>query len=321
MRPQLSLLLALAAAPLCGRAAPVTFTAFGCGPYTAPDEGAAKFYLQLENKEKGSVFQVHLGDITHWLPPKGAEPAGGGKKPAAKKGPGDPVPPEAEYAKVAAILTTGNSLPTYVLPGDNEWNDTNDPAAAWALWAKHFLKFEEKFKPAWKTERQLEQPANFAFVKDGVIFIGLNLPGGRIHDEAEWAKRLPADAAWVSQQLAAHAGQVRAAVVMAQANPFMLSKTEVQTKFVPFLEPFRKAADTFKKPVLFLHADGHRWLDDQPWPEKNIRRVQLDKWDTKYPSVQITVAESGDVKSLFKFERRLEKPEWKYPVPSTGAKP
>lgn len=296
---------------LCGIAAaaagePVIFSAMGCGPYTPADQPACAFYVKQENLERTSEFMVHLGDVFKSAPLQ--KPA-----PGAKPLP-DELPTEAEYRKTAEILTSGNTIPTWIVVGDNEWNDLTDPAQGWQWWLKYYSKFEERFHPSWKTERQPERPENFAFVHKGVVFIGINLVGGRIHDPAEWAARLPQNAAWIHQVLALPSMKdARAAVILCQANP--LRKEDPKEKFAPFFTPFLQTAAEWKKPVLVLHADGHTWIDDQPWPEKNVRRVQVDKWDAKFPTIQITVADAGDAKTLFKFNRRLTDPRWKFQPP------
>jgi hypothetical protein len=289
-------------------AEPVIFTAMGCGPYTPADRPATAFYIQQENREQKSEFMVHLGDVFKKPQVKKPEAAGAGGAPAQQPPP-DQMPNEAEYRVTADLLTKGNKIPTWVVPGDNEWSDLEDPVQGWKWWQKHYGRFEERFQPAWKTERQPERPENFAFVRKGVVFIGINLVGGRIHDASEWAVRLPQDAAWIKEVLSRPSmSDVRAAVILAQANPMALK----QEKYKAFLVPFRQSAADWKKPVLFLHSDGHVWIDDQPWPEKNIRRIQVDKWDTKFPSVQFTVADAGDVKTIFTINRRLTDPQWKF---------
>lgn len=281
----------------------------GCGPYTPADRPAAAFYIQQENRERTSEFMVHLGDVFKSTPVKATLPS----EPPSP----DRLPSEAEYRQTSDLLSSSNSIPTWVLPGDNEWSDLEDPAQGWSWWTKHYFKFEERFRPAWKTERHVERPENFAFVRKGVVFIGINLVGGRIHDAAEWNLRLPQDAAWIKEVLSRPGTvDVRAAVILCQANPFVLKPGDPKDKFKPFLIPFREAAADWKKPLLFLHADGHVWTDDQPWPEKNIRRVQVDKWDTKFPTLQITVADTGDAKTIFQFNRRLKDPQWKFPAPA-----
>jgi hypothetical protein len=316
LRPAALAWLGLAAAAF---AEPVKFSAMGCGPYTKPDKPAAAFYLQQENRERTSEFMVHLGDV--FKQPLVKKPKDAAADPAKKADPPEPPPPdqlptEAGYHATADLLTKDNTIPAWVIPGDNEWSDLEDPSLAWTWWQKYYSKFEERFKPLWKTERQPERPENFVFMHKGVVFIGINLVGGRIHNPKEWLTRLPQDAAWIKQVLTRPSmSDVRAAVVFCQANPLTIRAGESKEKFEPFLTPFRRAAAAWKKPLLLLHADGHVWKDDQPWPEKNIRRIQVDKWDTNYPTVQFTVADDGDVKTIFSFNRRLNDPQWKYRAP------
>ena len=295
---------------------PVTFSAMGCGPYTPADKPAVAFYIQQENRERTSEFMVHLGDV--FKKPLLKKPDTGAASPATKTSqpepPGpDQMPTEAEYRWTSDLLAHSNSIPTYVVPGDNEWNDLEDPVQGGKWWQQYYAKFEERFQPAWKTERSPERPENFTFVRKGVVFIGLNLVGGRVHDASEWAVRLPQDAAWIKDVLTRPSmTNARAAVILCQANPFVIKPGESKEKFKAFLVPFRETAANWKKPLLFLHADGHVWTDDQPWPEKNIRRIQVDKWDIKFPTLQITVADTGDAKTIFKFNRRLSEPQWKF---------
>jgi hypothetical protein len=230
------------------------------------------------------------------------------------------MPTEAEYHWTADLLSNSNSIPTWIVPGDNEWNDLEDPIQGGKWWQKYYARFDERFRPAWKTERQPDRLENFMFVRKGVVFIGLNLVGGRIHDPAEWAVRLPQDAAWIKEVLTRPSmSDVRAAVILCQANPFVIKPGEPKDKFKSFLVPFRQAAADWKKPLLFLHSDGHVWIDDQPWPEKNIRRIQVDKWDVKFPTLQVTVGDAGDAKTMFTFNRRLTDPQWKFQAPPKAA--
>ena len=297
-------------------AEPLTFSSMGCGPYTPADRPAAAFYIQQENRERTSEFLVHLGDV--FKSPLVQKPADLASAAEKKPGKVEPLPPdqmptETEYRASVDLLTNGNTIATWVLPGDNEWNDLEDPALGWQWWQKYYARFEERFKPAWKTERQPERPENFTFTRKGVVIIGVNLVGGRIHDAAEWNLRLPQDAAWIKEVLTRPSmNEVRAAVILCQANPFVLKPGDPRDKFRAFVVPFRETASAWKKPLLFLHADGHVWTDDQPWPEKNIRRIQVDKWDIKFPTLQITILDSGDAKTIFSFNRRLNQPEWKF---------
>jgi len=279
-------------------AEPVRFSAMGCGPYKEPDEVAMRHHIAQENsiKEK-SAFLIHLGDINSGAIAK-----------AGKLG-------EDRYASIAKWLTDGNKVPTYIVPGDNEWNDRPDPDVGWKFWTKHLLRLEDKFETPWETGRQKERPENFAFVHEGVLFIGLNVVGGRVHDPLEWAQRFKQNNDWVEAQYTRHKDEVRAAVVFAQANVVGQGKpkTAVNTLFKPFTTRFAKISAEFGKPVLFQHADGHKWIKDHPWKSApNVMRVQVDLIQAKFPPVQVTVLdEPGNDGKLFKFDRRLDAKKWR----------
>jgi hypothetical protein len=111
---------------------------------------------------------------------------------------------------------------------------------------------------------------------------------------------------------------VEVAVVCCQANPVSKAKGETHAKanFAPFYDRFGELGSAFGKPVLFLHADGHKWIVDRPWPTAtNIMRVQLDRVNATFPPVQISI--NPGAKNPFSFDRRLKKPGWN---PSGGSR-
>lgn len=272
---------------------PLVFSAMGCGPYNSADLRAAKRYMKQENKAQTSQFLIHLGDICPGM--------------AARDG----KLTEKSYSDIKELFTKSNTIPSYIVPGDNEWNDRPDPDLGWDLWCKHLLALEKNFKTEWQNVRQHERPENFAFVANSVLVIGINLPGGRIHDKEEWARRFRENVSWIKAQFAKHQSEVSAAVVCAQANPIGGSGVAAvaNNRFSSFTKPFGKLAANFGKPVLFLHADGHKWIVDKPWKDApNITRVQIDRLEPNFPPVQITIDTTAE--KPFSFERRLAKPAW-----------
>lgn len=227
--------------------------------------------IALVSADGQSEFLIHLGDIF----------------PSAKKR------PEAEYKKVADILRQAK-LPTFIVPGDNEWNDLENPAEGLKFWRTHFLHFDKQYKCAWTVHRQEKRDENFAWTSKGVLLIGLNLPGGRVHDKAEWKERLQDNADWVRDCMAKWKKDVRACVVMAQATPVKDHE--------PFFKAFASHCQEFGKPVLYLHADGHVWQVQKKWRVPNLTRVQTDMMGTA-PPVLVTVTDDA----TFDFDRRLKK--------------
>jgi hypothetical protein len=253
------------------------FTAMGCGPYTPEAEAALAKQLKWENENPNSDFIIHCGDIVtgkvkDW--------------------------PEAQYQKIADLLKTNNKIPTFIVPGDNEWNDQEDPDRHWGYWEKHFLHFDKH----WPTipgsspvERQDIRPENFAFTKDEVLFIGINKVGGMVHDSAEWETRLAQNIDWIRERLMSQRDKTHSAVIFAQASGF--------SKIGDFQKKLTKIGSEYGKPILYLHADGHKWTVE---PEKyghNITRVMLDVVNGQFPPVQVTV--TGDPVTPFHYDRRL----------------
>jgi hypothetical protein len=277
MKRFLRTLVALAGLVACPEPAsgePLVFSATGCGPYKPAEEPLLERYLQLVNADGKSEFLVHLGDVVS-----------GSKR----------FWPESQYAKVAGILKTAK-VPVFVVPGDNEWNDLNDPAQGWRFWTKHFARFEENFKGFPPVRRQEVRSENFALTSKGVLLIGINLVGGRVHDKNEWQTRHRQNADWVLDNFVRSAEKTRAAVIFAQAQP--------TKEHEDFTKSLGEAARKFGKPVLFLHADGHVWEVQDPWMAPNLRRVMTDQI-SRAPPVQVTVTD--DPKQPFVFDRRLKK--------------
>jgi chitodextrinase len=252
--------LALAvASPGRAQDAPVTFSVIGDIPYSG-SEALFQSYVDEHNLMSPADFFVHVGDIM------------------SQSGCHEPA-----YALASDIMSQ-LAVPTFVVPGDNEWNDCSDPDAAWVLWESYFSEFEQRFCGTPPVDAQPARPENFAFVDRGVLFVGLNLVGGAVHDRAEWDVRLQQDADWVEQQFAAERDRVRAAVVFAHADRD--GSRDI------FFDQFDLSAVAFGKPIMFIHGNGHSWSYRTSWGAPNIWRIQVEKND---PPLEFTVTmDPGD---------------------------
>lgn len=273
LRLFLSTLLVSIGLSLSAQAQLLHFSATGCGPYAPDEEPMLAHHVDLVSLDGKSEFLVHLGDIVT------------GKKTKW---------PESQYAKVADILKKSRQ-PVFVVLGDNEWNDLDNPAEGLAFWNRQLRDFEKHFPNSPRIEKQKERSENFAFVSKGVLVIGLNIVGGKVHDKAEWDTRLKQDADWVTEQFARHKADVRAAVLLAQANP--AKPHEI------FFKQLAESCNAWTKPVLYLHADGHVWEVEKAWRAPNLWRVQTDQVRLN-PPVLVTVTE--DPNNPFTFDRRLD---------------
>ena len=251
--------------------APTLFTVIGDVPYNDEQKIGLTALIATHNEKADSEFIVHIGDI----------------KPGA-----DPCD-EAVYEDISGMLKKFDT-PTFMLLGDNEYNDCNDPDEALEFWNQYFLHFSENWEFDQEVVYQEERIENFAWMQEGVLFLGLNLVGSSVHDQAEWDKRMGEDADWLEEQLKLHGENIGALVVTGHAN-----MTEIgPEKFAPFTDRFRASAQAFAKPVLYLHGDGHFWFQNRPWPEQNILRVQIEGGAN---AVQVTV--DPDLEDPFAFDR------------------
>ena len=247
----------------------VVFSAMGDVPYDPHEDEILK--KQIAELPAEAEFVIHVGDIKR----------------------GKAVPCEAPvYAKVAGMLAA-SAKPVFIIPGDNEWNDCVDPDLGWKNWSQHFMRFDERWPQQLRVFRQLEREENFAFVRGGVLFVGINLVGGRVHDAEEWKHRMADDLVWVRRNLEQSGNDVQAVVVFGHALP--------ARKHDAFFNGFVEDAKKFAKPVLYLHGDGHRWIHDRPFEAKNILRVQVDQGAIAPP---VTVSVTGDPQNPFVFDRR-----------------
>ncbi|GGW40365.1 metallophosphoesterase [Arenibacter certesii] len=252
---------------------PVTFTVIGDVPYSDEQRSGLLQLINKHNASDVSEFVVHVGDIKPGIVP--CE---------------EPI-----YKDVDSILRLFKA-PTFIVLGDNEYNDCKNPEQGLEYWKKYFLKFNENwtFKPT--VSYQTERNENFSWVMDKVLFVGINLVGSNVHNPTEWQTRLEDNANWVRKQMEEQKDKVNSAVVFAHANIVEIGPD----KFQVFTEGFRSASKSFIKPVLFVQGDGHFWIQDHPWPEKNITRLQIDGG---IKAVKITV--DTNLKTPFLFDRQF----------------
>lgn len=246
----------------------IVFSAMGDVPYS-PEEYVS-LPRQIAELPDESRFVIHVGDIKT----------------------GQQVCVEDIYVNVSAILAKSKP-PLFIIPGDNEWNDCANPVDGWAWWMKHFSRFEEKWQHGLAVKRQSKRDENFAFVQSEVLFIGLNLVGGRIHDSAEWKQRHAENLEWTKDHLEQNRGTIRSAIIFGHAKPTVIHDD--------YFNGLCDAATQFNKPILYLQGDGHRWIQDRPFKAQNILRIQVDQGGIA-PPIKVTVTD--DPQEPFVIDRR-----------------
>lgn len=192
------------------------------------------------------------------------------------------------YTDVSDIFTKHSHLPTFVLPGDNEWVDCKNENKAFQMWEDNFLAFEKHWNttshlPS-RVSRMRDRQANFAFRERDVLFLGLNIiggikGGGRDND---WDNREADCLEWSRDQLSRHT-DVRAVIVFGHAD-----------KNPNVFEMIAKRAKNMDVPALYVHGSGHTWSLDHPISNiPNYWKVQVDQGGHA-PPVKVTVRGTTD---------------------------
>jgi hypothetical protein len=250
----------------------VVFSVIGDVPYDSEQRDGLIALIQAHNtKGAKSEFVMHVGDIK-----PGAAPCD-----------------EAVFQDVSGILMEFTA-PTFMILGDNEYNDCNDPDAALQLWNQYFLNFHQNWTFDQNITYQSDRVENFAWVQDKVMFMGLNLVGSSVHDQDEWDTRLLDNGNFLRDFVTAHRDSSNALVLFGHANMVEIGPD----KFRTFTDVMRSVAAGFEKPVLYMQGDGHFWFLNRPYDEQNILRVQIEGGAN---AVQVTVDPNLD--QPFSFDR------------------
>ncbi|NIR52463.1 hypothetical protein GWO43_27935, partial [candidate division KSB1 bacterium] len=232
------------------------FSVIGDVPYDQSEEAVLQQQIIEHNLYSPSEFMVHVGDI---------------QKESLDC-------PESVYSKVAGFLSD-LKVPTFIIPGDNEWTDCGDPDQAWSFWTEHFMDFEQNFCGAPLVERQAVRPENFAWVTKGVLLIGLNMPGESNAHTGSHEQRLQDNADWVKQQFADKGDQVQAAVVFGHS----LSEEDSLFEDQLLIE-----VDNLGLPVIYVMGEEHEFSFTNPYKVDNLSKLVVDQGANALP-LQVTV--------------------------------
>jgi len=303
-----------------------TLAVIGNTPY-----GPAKFadfprLVARINADSSVNVVVHLGDIKI----------------------GTNTPCTDTYNDSIRVLFDSFAAPLVYTPGDNEWADCHTDLKHNGLYTptERLQAVRAKFFPVpgqtlgrrtMAVRTQASDTAHKAYVENvmwvesRVVFATLNVPGS--NDDLEpWgyplgpnakdypsqlderAARGQANMAWVGEAFATATAQDAAGVVlMFQAD--MWDQTAEVHGYTGLVRQVATLAAAFKKPVLLLEGDSHRYRVDQPFlpdsgfrkmfraipPAPNVTRVVVEGANGRTEYLRVTVDPSGP--TLFTWER------------------
>lgn len=274
------------AAPTAFQSKSVVFAAIGDVPYNSKQK--VTLTQQMEDVDPNVVeFVIHLGDIRD-----------------AKDKPECLL---SDYESTAEILKL-SAVPVFIILGDNDWDDCPNQEEGLEYWQQTFRNFESNWEHDFNITRQPNRVDNFSFERNGILFIGLKIPGGTpqtVDETTEWEDRLQDQYAWTAAlikdydlRMNQYTGRV---VVFGHANP-----NKHHATFFDQLSDFIGVQFQNRMPVLYLNGDEHKWMHDTDfYGQEAFLRITV-AGEAKEPATIIEVVADGDtmvVEDAFLYDR------------------
>lgn len=205
-----------------------------------------------------------------------------------------------------------SDTPAFLVPGDNEWNDCirSEIDIGWDHWTNHFVGFENNWNHTFSVVRQPGYEENFYFIKKRSLVFGLNIVGGRVHNETEWETRLRSEYNWVREVMLLNLVDMKSSdgvIIMAHAHP-----SEDHHEFFNAFRVFLRDELKNEFPVLYLHGDGHDFLYTPSYHnQSNFLRIQHEG-GTNEPILKIMAGPGrgpegrSSVHNAFQYDRQLD---------------
>ena len=213
-----------------------------------------------------------------------------------------------EYEGVAEILKKSH-VPTFIIPGDNEYNDCPNANEGLGFFRNVFGQLENNWNAPFTVHRNEDRPENFYFVHKNVLYIGLNLIGGAIHDDDEWISRLSSQFNWVKALTETYvlgsAKEAGSVVIFGHAIP-----THEHRQFFWPLESFYKDELKERIPMIYIHGDGHYFEFQDRFLGTNFPRLMVEGGSYE-PPLQVTMTmpsimvEDLFARNIFSYNRML----------------
>lgn len=234
--------------------------------------------------EHEGTFAVHLGDIKH----------------VDETCNQDVIDTFVGFVKESA-------LPMFVVVGDNEYNDCDEPEEALRRWRRDLVRFDTKH---WNHDLPVNsmdnRPESFYFANKGTLFIGLNLVGTPSFNDDEWDNRLSTQVDWTIQLIDKHRtgdNEVGAIVIFGHASP----NGEHDGYFDPLRRYIRDVLQN-SLPILYLCGDVHSYYREPNYRDQPSWLRVRSEGGSKDPPLKVVVdplASTGyeDISEVFDVTR------------------
>jgi hypothetical protein len=258
---------------------PYDIAVFGDVPYSS--SAVSKYQSMIASINAGSpLFSVHVGDI----------------------GPGSSSTCTAATVDRETARFDTFTRPLVYTPGDNEWTDCDSAALTQLSYIRTTVFRGTGTQSRGQTRLTLESqgaagyPENARWRQGPVTFATIHMTGSKDNysNRSEHDARRSAGIAWLRETFAqAKARGDRGIVLVAHSDPKFSKPTS--SAYGSMYTALRSEVLAFPGQVLFVHGDGHDYINDQPMAGvSNLRRVEVEgDGDVSYVKVRVDPNSSG----------------------------
>jgi len=206
---------------------------------------------------------------------------------------------ESSYQSFSTFLRENSPLPTFVLVGDNDWNDCSDPSEAITHWFQYFSDFDAHWSPHdFAVYRQMgyggdgddnNTSDNFSFLHKRTLFIGVRIVGGDEDDVSSdvWENLQTANVEWLRMQLGMNEGSFDALAVFGNNDGDEADNDRFFEALGPLLSVMGKKAIYFYKTGGSFRVQQRSIEDDDDDMTSAIRMASIP--GTELPLLKVTI--------------------------------
>jgi hypothetical protein len=198
------------------------------------------------------------------------------------------------YQSASSILRKSR-VPTFVLPGDNDINDCKDIGQGNAMWAKYFKRIDERWNHDFNVTRWGDLDESFSFLRKGVLFFGVNIPGGKPNNPSDAMERFDEHLERIGSILNGLSDdEYKVMVLLGHVDPTYGQAGSSQI----FFNKFADIVKNIGKPTVYFHGDFHKYYETEggDYDVDNYLRISLDGESISPPlRVEIDVSRENPI--------------------------
>jgi len=188
-----------------------------------------------------------------------------------------------------------NLMPAHVAGIGVDINDCKDIGQGKAMWAKYFKRIDERWNHDFNVTRWGDLDESFSFLRKGVLFFGVNIPGGKPNDSSDAKERFDEHLERIGSILNGLSDdEYKVMVLLGHVDPTYGQAGNSQV----FFNRFADFAKNIGKPTVYFHGDFHKYYETEggDYDVDNYLRISLDGESISPPiRVKIDVSKENPI--------------------------